>query len=633
MEQQKEEEVFPECLVAFHESIHEHQTVGESILAFQDEFGYKYCEHCGTGIDKVMQCTGCKTVSYCSSECQAADWKEGGHKAECAAIKGSHPWSQYASELTSETAPVASSVSMRHYLRFAAAAEASEMADTEPIGDELALIERGGVGGGGGASFRAPILGGGGFRGGMGLARPALGGAGVSLARGGMLGGFRRGPSLFSRPYRSFGGFRWGGGRGFGGYRYGFWPGWRFPWIYRYGLWFPWWFYISPFYYQTQTAYVDPVTGTVYGVPPAAPGTWGTVAAPPAGQGYTEPPIPAEQIYAPIATEIVPLPTLFKNWTSDRGVDLIERDQQRKQEGKNLAGEKNSGRGPILYKKLTPKQRTTWAKWDRAKQGREIAENDLRNFTSMGGARTDPDELRSKQNRIRTLRQLEDRYRAQADALIGPGRQVITEQIDQGGEGDTAAVEEYLAVAMDADAYDTGDTSENVAALIGSIFTKGKRRPTDEQVQARSDLEIAENELFEAERALEENKGSPIPKNERMLKNHIAAAKKRVETAQAKLKAANKRAKMAARTPSVRVVGKEIGEGELIEGSANWIHGAIKHPGSFRRAAAHADKGKYKGRTMAFAHHVLSSNDHPGLKRKAQLAITLSKLSHHSHSE
>lgn len=31
----------------------------------------------------VKQCSGCKRAIYCSRECQAKDWKEGGHKREC----------------------------------------------------------------------------------------------------------------------------------------------------------------------------------------------------------------------------------------------------------------------------------------------------------------------------------------------------------------------------------------------------------------------------------------------------------------------------------------------------------------------------------------------------------------------
>ncbi len=31
----------------------------------------------------LLRCGGCRAVSYCCRECQAADWKEGGHKEEC----------------------------------------------------------------------------------------------------------------------------------------------------------------------------------------------------------------------------------------------------------------------------------------------------------------------------------------------------------------------------------------------------------------------------------------------------------------------------------------------------------------------------------------------------------------------
>ncbi|KAJ7432946.1 hypothetical protein FB451DRAFT_358513 [Mycena latifolia] len=31
----------------------------------------------------LMRCSGCRSTSYCSAECQRRDWKEGGHRAEC----------------------------------------------------------------------------------------------------------------------------------------------------------------------------------------------------------------------------------------------------------------------------------------------------------------------------------------------------------------------------------------------------------------------------------------------------------------------------------------------------------------------------------------------------------------------
>ncbi|KAI0312015.1 hypothetical protein OF83DRAFT_697432 [Amylostereum chailletii] len=33
--------------------------------------------------DAMRQCVGCREVSYCDKECQARDWKEGGHKKKC----------------------------------------------------------------------------------------------------------------------------------------------------------------------------------------------------------------------------------------------------------------------------------------------------------------------------------------------------------------------------------------------------------------------------------------------------------------------------------------------------------------------------------------------------------------------
>ena len=41
------------------------------------------CSHCGT-IAKTLTCGGCSTpsISYCTHECQRADW-EAGHKAAC----------------------------------------------------------------------------------------------------------------------------------------------------------------------------------------------------------------------------------------------------------------------------------------------------------------------------------------------------------------------------------------------------------------------------------------------------------------------------------------------------------------------------------------------------------------------
>jgi hypothetical protein len=82
-------------------------------------------------------------------------------------------------------------------------------------------------------------------------------------------------------------------------------------------------------------------------------------------------------------------------------------------------------------------------------------------------------------------------------------------------------------------------------------------------------------------------------------------------------------------------VGTFIGGMDLQPIERNWMQGAVKHPGSFRRAAARADHGKWKGRTTAFAHHVLRNDDHKHgsglLHKRAALALTFARFRHHGH--
>lgn len=56
---------------------------------------------------------------------------------------------------------------------------------------------------------------------------------------------------------------------------------------------------------------------------------------------------------------------------------------------------------------------------------------------------------------------------------------------------------------------------------------------------------------------------------------------------------------------------------------ANWIAGAIKHPGAFSRKAKKAHKT-----TNQYAHSVLKKGSHSSdtTKRQARLALTLSKM-------
>jgi len=46
------------------------------------------CGNCQTNLGNIegMRCTGCKTVIYCSKECQVSHWKSG-HRAECESLK------------------------------------------------------------------------------------------------------------------------------------------------------------------------------------------------------------------------------------------------------------------------------------------------------------------------------------------------------------------------------------------------------------------------------------------------------------------------------------------------------------------------------------------------------------------
>ncbi|KAJ7621533.1 hypothetical protein DFH06DRAFT_1305785 [Mycena polygramma] len=41
----------------------------------------------------TQRCSGCET-SYCSQGCQAADWKQGGHRKECPVIARLHIWNR-----------------------------------------------------------------------------------------------------------------------------------------------------------------------------------------------------------------------------------------------------------------------------------------------------------------------------------------------------------------------------------------------------------------------------------------------------------------------------------------------------------------------------------------------------------
>jgi len=265
--QNKEQQHFEmTALECFLDNIHDHETVGDAIKAFNEllEDDDAFCEHCGADIAEGPspgQCKLCKTMTYCSKDCQKQDW-ENGHGAECTAIRENHKWEQYKNELVS--APVESSVTFRHFSRFAALEEC--LANEEAIGEEQNQD--------------------------LSLDHEDIGPRFRGRGRG-------RGP----RGRRFWGGRRryWGrpryGRRWFGGiFPYAWGAGWSFPWMYHHGLWYPWWYWIPAQYYATQTPYI--VAGRNYGVPPAPPGTWGTVAPPAGTAGYASIP------YAPVLASI-----------------------------------------------------------------------------------------------------------------------------------------------------------------------------------------------------------------------------------------------------------------------------------------------------------------------------------------
>lgn len=71
--------------------VEQNKTVAASIGAHHDNVGTTLCETCHA--EGASRCAACKSIWYCSAECQAADWTHGGHPEECAAIQGKMHWS------------------------------------------------------------------------------------------------------------------------------------------------------------------------------------------------------------------------------------------------------------------------------------------------------------------------------------------------------------------------------------------------------------------------------------------------------------------------------------------------------------------------------------------------------------
>ena len=53
----------------------------EEVKQAEERYGEWDCHVCGK--EKGKRCVGCGNVAYCGKECQAKDWKEGGHKRYC----------------------------------------------------------------------------------------------------------------------------------------------------------------------------------------------------------------------------------------------------------------------------------------------------------------------------------------------------------------------------------------------------------------------------------------------------------------------------------------------------------------------------------------------------------------------
>jgi hypothetical protein len=52
----------------------------------------KVCHYCNKTVEKLLKCSKCKRVKYCSKECQKAHWKD--HKKDCEAANNSSHDSQ-----------------------------------------------------------------------------------------------------------------------------------------------------------------------------------------------------------------------------------------------------------------------------------------------------------------------------------------------------------------------------------------------------------------------------------------------------------------------------------------------------------------------------------------------------------
>jgi hypothetical protein len=62
-----------------------------SFLTDEDDGKRGWCAQCGVLLKKPQECSACRSVAYCSPQCQKKHWKAvGGHRLECRQIQSAN---------------------------------------------------------------------------------------------------------------------------------------------------------------------------------------------------------------------------------------------------------------------------------------------------------------------------------------------------------------------------------------------------------------------------------------------------------------------------------------------------------------------------------------------------------------